>query len=328
MMVKVVFLELHLMFISLAIICFANVKTIYFMFFFKQYLKYIIIFLLIIIISSNLVYLSTTEAFAENDNTILIQNNKNGILYTDVPKKIYTFWDGELTPLVKNCIGSWRKYNPRYEIVVLNKKKIELLIPFFNLKHNNIERYSDMVRLEILAKYGGIWMDASIVCYKPIDWIREVQQKHNVEFVGFYSSYMTIPEFMKTSPVIESWCFACTPQSKLMMDWLEEFKLINKFSTLKEYLGSLDADLQNLAIPEYLTVYASLQEVLQRKRIYSLFLFDAGRTGYKPQLDYNWDSEKISNDLINHKYTSLSFVKLRQGERKALERKNFSDIFI
>ena len=39
-----------------------------------------------------------------------------------IPKTIWTFWEGPESELVNQCIQSWKRYNPDYTVVVLNKK--------------------------------------------------------------------------------------------------------------------------------------------------------------------------------------------------------------
>jgi hypothetical protein len=148
------------------------------------------------------------------------------------PKKIWTFWDSEKLPLVvQKCIDTWRKHNPDYEITVINKNNISNYTDanILGMKHmESPPRLSDMVRLHVLDKHGGFWMDATIICHKSLEWIRE----KNVDFFGYYLDGFTLPEFVETSPVIESWFFACVPNSSLVNDWKNEFLEIQKYDNI------------------------------------------------------------------------------------------------
>jgi mannosyltransferase OCH1-like enzyme len=156
-----------------------------------------------------------------------------------IPNKIWTFWDGEVPDVVEKCISSWRKYNPTYSIVVLNKEnlsnylepqEIEILNhPNFN---DSVQRFSDVVRLLILSKYGGFWIDASIICHTSFDWIHEIQEKKQVEIVGYYLDGFTLSDYKIHSPVIESWFFACIPNSPFVKDWCNEFLSIRGSRTV------------------------------------------------------------------------------------------------
>jgi mannosyltransferase OCH1-like enzyme len=58
---------------------------------------------------------------------------------TEIPKKIWTFWDNDDIPdIVQKCIHTWKKHNPNYEITVVTKKSLSEYLPgvdFSKIKH-------------------------------------------------------------------------------------------------------------------------------------------------------------------------------------------------
>ena len=87
----------------------------------------------------------------------------------DVPKTIWTYWDKEPLPdFIEKCIDSWRKHNPNYKVIVLNNSNLNTYWPDLdmnNMKHvEGPAHFSDVIRVHIIAKYGGIWSDASVIC--------------------------------------------------------------------------------------------------------------------------------------------------------------------
>jgi hypothetical protein len=149
-----------------------------------------------------------------------------------IPKIIWTFWDGSEKPLlVKKCMETWKKWAPDYEIHVLDKESTKH-IQKFKRSSDSIQRYTDFVRLDVLSKYGGIWMDASIYLTRSLDWIYE----DDSEFIGYKCiGQQSEPDI----PVIDSWFLACTPDCNYMKDWYEEFKHMDSFDTVGEYLSTL-----------------------------------------------------------------------------------------
>lgn len=290
-------------------------------------LKLLLLFGVVLILGS--ILFKSVETFESTSRDIIIKNN-DVFRYPKIPKHIWTFWDGPPTDLVAKCIESWRKFNPTYEITVLDKETVGQYVDEIDLadRHYSVQKYSDMVRVEVLSKNGGIWMDASIVCYKPLDWIQKVQQKNKVEFVGFYSSENTLPEFKSTSPVIENWCFACVPNSTLVKDWAKEFKRINDYATVEGYLESLNANLQNIPAREYLTQHCAMQEILQKPNQYSMYLYDAFNTAFKPQADNEGDATKTMDRVMKKEYKNLSMVKLRGPDREATNENDYSGMFL
>lgn len=104
-----------------------------------------------------------------------------------IPKKIHYCWFGrnELPAKAKKCIASWRKYCPDYEIVEWNEDN-------FDLESNAYIRYcyqnkrwaflSDLARLMIVEKHGGIYFDTDVELIAPIDHLLEHEA-----FFGFES---------------------------------------------------------------------------------------------------------------------------------------------
>lgn len=89
-----------------------------------------------------------------------------------IPKKIHYFWMGEETPLVKKAIKSWRKYYPDFEIIRWDASIIkEIAIPFCEdaLLDGNYAFVSDVVRLYVLEKFGGMYLDADMIAIERID---------------------------------------------------------------------------------------------------------------------------------------------------------------
>ena len=91
-----------------------------------------------------------------------------------IPKKIHYCWFGRnpLPELAKNCIASWKKYLPEYEIIEWNEDNFDI-----NENEYVSEAYSskkwafvtDYVRLKALVEYGGIYMDTDVEVTKPLD---------------------------------------------------------------------------------------------------------------------------------------------------------------
>lgn len=266
-----------------------------------------------------------------------------------IPKKIWTFWDTpDIPEIVHKCIETWKKHNPHYEIIVLNKQNISHYLPevdFSKIKHihnKSPEKFSDMVRLHTLAKYGGIWSDASIICLKPYDsWIPPLQKKKNSEFVGFYIDSFTLPEYKEKSPVVENWFFACTSDSVFVEDWLKEFRRISDFNTVEEYVEDVKSqgvNVQNISSTSYLSMHVACQKVLQQPNTsYRLELIKAEDTAFRYLTKNEWNSDTAIQNLLeckepNKKRDDCEFldspiIKLRGSDRRVMENKHYHYLF-
>ena len=268
------------------------------------------IFFLVLTVAVLLAYLYFTYSNREPFET----NSK-------IPNQIWTYWDGEIPPFVQKCIESWHTYNPEYNIIVLNKRNLSLYLPdgvtIDSLKHANESpaRYSDFVRLMILPLYGGFWMDASIICQKPLAWVHRMCAETDCEFVGYYrDDFTTVPEYK----YVESWFFACVPGSNFVQDWRDEFLRINDYSNVDDYVTDLKnkgIDFQNIP-PErlnYLAIYLSAQVTIQRpKSMYNLRLVKSDDTALKHWIDRGFHSDLAARDLVekNDEHRDQPLIKI------------------
>lgn len=101
-------------------------------------------------------------------------------------KVIYLLWfqEFENSPLVvKRCRESWIKHNPEWKIIFLDQNNLhEYLdlkdyIPDIEKKEISLTHKSDIIRLILLHKYGGLWTDATTFCMKPLDGSMIVPRK-------------------------------------------------------------------------------------------------------------------------------------------------------
>lgn len=102
-----------------------------------------------------------------------------------IPKKIHYCWFGrsEKPQMVKRCIESWKKYCPDYEIIEWNEDN-------FDISQNDYLAYcyqqkkwaflSDLARLIIIEREGGVYFDTDVELIKNIDSLL----KYNA-FYGF-----------------------------------------------------------------------------------------------------------------------------------------------
>ena len=178
----------------------------------KLYLVTIVILLIIFLIFSN----------------IFIQNKKEGFNNVGNSKQIFILWfqGFENAPLiVKKCLFSWKLKNPNWKIIELDNNNLSKYINFdkeiINFKNKKIEypALSDIIRLTLLNKYGGVWVDATTFCNKPLDdWINKYNK------FGFWC-------FNKPGPdrLISSWFIFSKKNNYIIIKWYLE--MINYWNT-------------------------------------------------------------------------------------------------
>lgn len=91
-----------------------------------------------------------------------------------IPRKIHYCWFGrkEMPDFLADCIKTWKKYCPDYEIICWNEDNYDVdRIPFAGEAYRQ-KKYgfvTDAARLDILYEYGGIYMDTDVSLLKNLD---------------------------------------------------------------------------------------------------------------------------------------------------------------
>lgn len=101
------------------------------------------------------------------------KNKQNNILNT-VACPIWIFWwQGEenMPDIIKICYKSKLRCAGKHPVILLTRDNLQEYIDFpeyvwnqFENGQLRIQHLADMVRVQLIQKYGGIWLDASVYC--------------------------------------------------------------------------------------------------------------------------------------------------------------------
>jgi mannosyltransferase OCH1-like enzyme len=108
------------------------------------------------------------ELFVENFDNVTWKKD-----YNTLPKKIHQIWLGSPIPKkYKEWGESWKKLNPEWEYRLWTDEDVyELELPNMEL-YNSLSNYgakSDILRYNILNKFGGVYIDTDYECLKSFD---------------------------------------------------------------------------------------------------------------------------------------------------------------
>ena len=140
-----------------------------------------------------------------------------------IPKILWAYWDGPETELLNISEKSWNTFAlPEFKIYKLNRNNLynwlnknDLPINFDNL--GLVQRQSDIIRLAILNKYGGVYIDFSTILQRNLDkWLSMVTNNKS-NFVAFTTD-------SDNKNVIENWFLATSKNNPIILEWYIQFK--------------------------------------------------------------------------------------------------------
>ncbi len=132
-------------------------------------------------------------------------------------KTIWSCWfDGrdEAPPLVQACLRSWELRNPGWAFRCLDATTVERYVPlkqYIDLDRQSLTAasLSDVVRILLLREFGGVWVDATLFCNRPLDdWLPEVMVE------GFFAFAEPAPD-----RPLSTWFLSATSDHSLVSIW-------------------------------------------------------------------------------------------------------------
>lgn len=249
----------------------------------------------------------------DKKNNFLFNNYKNryDFILQNLPSYNHThiynntiFWcwlQGKIDDLiVKASLNSIIKNNKGNKIVIINKKNIaqyvhipKYILQKFNNHYISKAHFADLIRLELLIKYGGTWIDATVL-----------MTKYNVDF--FRKDLFLFQSLGEKPKIFSNWFITSekgNPILRILLNLLYEFWRIN--NKLKDYF----------IFHHFLNVlYIKYNKDFSKKLIYSRDLAHLMQKYlFKP---FN---KSIYNQIINkisiHK---LTYNKFKNNIRKGL----------
>lgn len=93
-----------------------------------------------------------------------------------IPKIIHQIWIGDKSPPPHSLINTWISKNPGFEHILWTETEIQKRGFVFECQEKidlctELCGKADIMRLEILWKYGGVYLDADSICIEPLDEI-------------------------------------------------------------------------------------------------------------------------------------------------------------
>jgi hypothetical protein len=250
------------------------------------------------------------------------ENNENIDYY--IPKITWSYWhDISLIPESIYDIIKLKDTNlGGYQHILLSDKNIYDYIDKeeFPKYYNQLlkQHKADWIRLYLLSKYGGTWIDSSIIITKlnDIDEIYNTCYKNKYELMAFYLDSKTINNDKYS--FIENWFLIAPINSPIIYKWKEEFEhAINiGFINYNTEINKL-VDTSHIDNPYYLTMHCAIIKLIQLNEIdkNKIYLKNAEDDMFNIHIKCNWDRVCVMNSLEKNEHLNLKYVKLRNVDR-------------
>lgn len=173
-------------------------------------------------------------------------NEDNGLLLLKVPNQIWMFWDNKATmpEFVKICYLQVVKLNPTYSVTMLSLDNYRDYLPDTEFVDNlPIQLKSDLIRMNLLIKYGGIWLDATLLVLEGFDSIFN-KIKYDKTTILF-PHRPKLSDNPSTILIRENWFIASPPNNHFLVDILKRTMSYMKMDKVK-YLALLSDDIKDL----------------------------------------------------------------------------------
>ncbi|MFG6461071.1 glycosyltransferase family 32 protein [Roseateles sp. DXS20W] len=247
-----------------------------------------------------------------------------------IPKVIWAYWQPAPPPaFIQACIANWRRYAPDHEVRLLNRASIDRWLPTLRADFDALPAYrqADWLRIQLLARHGGVWMDASMLLSRDLGWLHDLRAHRQAEYVGFYiDRHTTRPEL----PLIENWFMASVPAGGFVTELAAAFDraLDEGAETLLQRLrseGRHAAVVQGLndEFQRYLLMHVAAADLLDRApEAHRLALLRAEDGPYAWLAAVGWRKRHHYARLaLTHAPTRLpALIKLRGGDRDVTAR--------
>lgn len=268
--------------------------------------------------------LSYKEKF-EKDIIIINQYKKN----VDIPKVIWMFWDSEYIPTEINLFKKRIEIdNPDYQLNLVTFENLNSYVDelvFDEKVEIPIANKSDLIRLALLYRYGGVWLDITTILLKPISWFLQIDNINNFDLIAFYREKST-SDFSR--PVIESWFLATPPNNIFIKNWYETLLPLLTMGAKKYFIklqenSNYPQILQSIDRPEYLLVYLAAQLVLLNSPThYNFYLRKCENNAFFIHENVKWNAIKINSYLAFNNIDAINglpIVKITSIERTYLK---------
>ncbi|ORM68986.1 mannosyltransferase [Pantoea wallisii] len=260
---------------------------------------------------------------SEEDNIVLLSGQK---ALPDIPKIVWLYWDNEYLPTsLRLNIQKIRCDNPDHKVHLLNRATVTEVLPdlVFSSTQLSAQQKSEVIRLELLLRFGGIAIDCSTLLFEDLSWVHRIHHERNMDVIGYYCENATLNYL---APVMENWFIAAAPNNPFIREWQKQYAPIkhlganNYFSELSKR-DDFALLMQKMPEPQQQLGSLAQQAAMREYRRVNLYLRKGEANAWYYQRLNNWKSEAFAHAILfqQRPVTPPPVIKLGGNEQLHLD---------
>ena len=167
---------------------------------------------------------------------------------------VFVYWDQGWDKAPEVCLMCRRhitRFADGHPLHFIDKNQLPEYLPELWQDHRSLltteqlipQHQADMIRLCLLAKHGGIWMDSTVLCVKPIDeWLATYRDQQ----------FFVFPFVRDNQYACSNWFIYSSSNHPLTMDWRDDF------------LQRITKNLRQQVKIDYFTMHQSFDDLVKR----------------------------------------------------------------
>ena len=258
-----------------------------------------------------------------------------------LPKIVWTYWHSDvIPPTIQKMLDHRQRVLQSWTFHVVSSSTLGQYVTDIpdNIHALQESHKSDWIRLALLKKYGGCWLDASIIVNSEpaFNTLYENSVANQTDFTGFYTPRAMVNSDPKT--FVESW-YMLAPQGSRVIDrcYTEYTKAVSmgfaNYRTLIEHSVPRLKVGHILNKENYLMIYACLQVALLTTDS-SIVLLNSEETMYRlhevcyDNTKKDYDSVCIVKKIRDDPSTrDIPYIKLTHAQRNAMKSVDITPYF-
>lgn len=168
-----------------------------------------------------------------------------------IPKIIHHIWvGGELPEIFHKYVDSWKEHHPNWEHRLWTDKDVEnfeFVSGDAYFKLDNPAHKADILRLEILHAFGGLYVDTDFLCLKSHDQLHYASDF----YAGFHNTQMICNALIASvpkHPIIQACLSSIRDQEEFSQGSLEIAKLTGSALLTQKIRGHIKNDSNGIII--------------------------------------------------------------------------------